>query len=618
MVSIAGDEWQKRSWEFYDNVGEFRFGAGWIGNGLSRVNLIAAAVPETQGDDPAALVGPDPEDENDNTPPLTRVQTRAKELVDMIGGGPIGQGEILQAFGIYSTVSGEGFLVAEPSLLDPEADVIETWAVISDQEIRNKAGAQPGPDMIGQADRLYEIVDEVTGQWRSVHPNTVIVRVWRPHPARRSKPDAPARAAFKVLRLIELLSDRTIADAQSRLAGAGILVLPESVEFPPQPGITGRDGDEAEDDGDQFIHDLHAAMTIPITNRDSAAAVVPLVIKVPDDVVDKITWISFSTPFDAKVMELLEGAIKRLALALDMPPEVLTGMSGVNHWTAWQVEETAITLHIAPLAEMISQALTEGFLAPALKAEAFSDVEIASVMTWYDTTDLQTRPDKSANATEAYDRVELSGKALRREMGLDEEDRPDEDEFKQRILLQAAKGAPTLAPQMLAAAGILDAEVADAADAANPATGASPPADGSGAAPAADGPPVQEDQPPEAAAASGVLAAADMIVRRAVERANSRLRTAAGKGLAGGAATIRVPAGQQLHETVGDVTSFADLDSLLAGAWAFNEYACAVLAIDEVQFTEVLNQYVRATLAGGMPHETTRLATALGLVSVPV
>lgn len=615
-MSIQGGDWKARAWDFYDNVGEFRFGAGWIGNGLSRVNLTAAAIPEAQGDDPTpiATLEPDPENPDDSREPLTRVQARAMELVDMIGGGPVGQGEMMQAFGIYATVSGEGYLVAEPDLVDPDADEIISWSVLSDQEIRVKAGAAPGPDMVGQADSLYEVVDEVTGGWRPVHPNSLVIRVWRPHPAKRSQSDAPARAAFPVLRQIELLTGRTIADAESRLAGAGLLVLPDSVEFPPQPGISVNEGDDGEDDADQFVVDLHRAMTIPIANRESAAAVVPLVIKVPDDVVDKVKHLSFTTAFDSAILELLEGAIKRLALALDMPPEVLTGMAGVNHWTAWQVEETAITLHIAPLAEMIAQALTEGFLVPALMAEGFSADEIATVMVWYDTTELQTRPDKSANAKEAYDRMELSGAALRREMGLDDEDKPSEDEFRLRVLLQAAAGAPTLAPQMLAAAGILEPEVADAAADAGTESANGSPVQDAGDAPVENGPPAQENEPPLAAAA---LPTADVIARRALEVANARLRSAAAKGIPGGAAAIRVPAGAALHEVIGDVTTYATLDALLDRAFAGTATTCRLMGVDEEWFVGALNRYVRATLAGGMPHDTDRLAGALGLVAVP-
>jgi hypothetical protein len=32
-------------------------------------------------------------------------------------------------------------------------------------------------------------------------------------------------------------------------------------------------------------------------------------------------------------------AVERLAIGLDMPPEVLLGLGDSNHWSAWQVDE---------------------------------------------------------------------------------------------------------------------------------------------------------------------------------------------------------------------------------------------------------------------------------------
>jgi hypothetical protein len=331
-----------------------------------------------------------------------------------------------------------------------------------------------------------------------------------------------------------------------------------------------------------------------------------LPIAIPGEFIDKIKHISFSTPFDAQVRELMEDAIKRLALGLDMPPEVLTGMSGVNHWTAWQVEETAITLHIEPNAEIVCNALTESWLRPALEAEGY-DPDTAIV--WYDTTDLQVPPDKSGNATAAYDRLQMSAASYLREQGFSVEDQPDEAEFKQRVLLDTAKGAPALAPKMLAAAGILDEDVADATEVNEVIEVFREP---EGVEPPANGPP-SADTRPSGDQASAIVMACDGIAYRAMERAGGRLRNAIGRSTNGPQVSeTRSIASDQLHLSF-DPTVYSDLDWLLEGAFDRVPEIADALEIDAESLTSTMKAYCRSLLAAQHQHERLRLLAALGV-----
>jgi hypothetical protein len=51
------------------------------------------------------------------------------------------------------------------------------------------------------------------------------------------------------------------------------------------------------------------------------------------------------------------------------------------------------------------------------------------IIAWYDTSELTAQPDKSAAAVLLYDRLELSGEALRRDSGFDESDAPTDEEL---------------------------------------------------------------------------------------------------------------------------------------------------------------------------------------------
>lgn len=579
------EAWQADAWNFFDEVGELRFGVTWIANAMSRVNLVAAAPASAPGDEPTVIV---PQEEG-----FTAGQLRAAEIVQTIAEGSAGQGQMLAAFATHLTVAGIGWLVCEPDLFDPEADMFETWTVYSSDEIRLNG----------------EVVEISYGSrlWRPVHPNAIVIKVWKPHPRRSWEPDAPTHGVLNVLREIDLLQKHIQASAQSRLAGAGLLAIPAEAVFPPGQGPQNTIEDIDPDDqntrppDDTFVETLIDAMTTPIADRGSAAAVVPLVVKIPGEYVDKVKHITFATPFDSQVLSLMESAITRLSLGMDIPPEVLTGKGASNHWSAWQVQEESITLHIEPLSETICNALTVGYLKAALEAEGYDPNE---AMVWYDTSDLVTKPDKSNSAIQAYDRNELSSSALLRELGLSLDDLPTEEEKREKILLQVARGAPTLAPAMLTELGYLDSAAVPTADTEDTSIPLAP------SAPAA---PSEERSAPDTqptAASDSLVAACDIIVKRALEKAGTRLKSAAGKNVRGGAASIPCDNPATLHTKI-SAMQHADIDHLLQDAWAFVPEVASRNGQDFVSLTRTLNAYATALLTNGIEHDYERLRTVL-------
>lgn len=578
--------WQNDAWDYYDTIGELRFGVSWISNAMSRVNLVAARPPLASGDEPMPI---DLEDEG-----ITDAERRAAEIVSMMAHGASGQGQMLGSFGLHLSVVGICYLVVEPPLDDPTSDVFDTWEVLSAEQLRE---GQTG-------------IEVRTGEreWRMVHPNAVIVKVWRKHPRRSWEADAPTHGVLSVLNEIDLLSKHIQASAQSRLAGAGLLAIPAEAVFPDgQGGQSAQQVDPDDQDTtppqDNFVDSLVEAMTVPLTDRGSAASVVPLVIKVPGELVDKIKHISFSTPFDNQARELLDNAVRRLALGMDIPPEILTGTSAMNHWGAWQVAEEAITLHIEPLTETVAHALTLGFLRAAMVAEGF-DPDAAVV--WYDTSDLRTRPDKSSSAVEAYDRNELSATALLRELGLSVEDAPDEDEKRERVIMSVIKSAPALAPSLLAELGYISDTQAVELEAISQA-----PADSTQETSPESNTQGERSMPERNTVNQALTAACDIIVRRALERAGSRLRSAVGKGQPGGAASVQCDDLYTFHTQI-DATAHSNFDALLEGAWTLVPEVAQRYDVDAVGLTDILDTYTRALLAARQEHRYGRLAIALG------
>lgn len=384
------EKWQDEVWRYYDNLGEFNYGIWWLSNMLSRVRLRAARL-QVDTDEPEILTdGP------------------AAELMKSFGGGVAGQAEIMKRITVQLSVPGEGYLIGE------EVDGRENWTVRSVDEIRAQG-------------RGYYVMDETsvnTGQdWRPLAENSLIHRVWRPHDRYYHLADSPSRSARDIMRELELVNRKIAAEYLSRLASAGLLGIPDDLTFPVR--------EEFADEPNPLVAEFIEIAAQAIEKPGTASSVIPIPIMGPAESIEKLRHIDFTLKIDEKVIEKRDSAIKRLATKLDMPAEILLGMGDVNHWGAWQLEEGALKTHIAPVAELIAGSFTRGYLLPRLKA---SGEDPTDLVIWYDMSELALRPDRSKNALDAYDRLELSGEALRRELGFDEDDKPTDEQLTEQAL----------------------------------------------------------------------------------------------------------------------------------------------------------------------------------------
>jgi hypothetical protein len=563
-------DWQATSWQFYDTVGEYRFAANWIGNALSRIEL--TVVQDTEHGRELLLEGP------------------AVDALEALFDGDSGKSQMLQALGVHMTCAGESYLVGEPAgthaeddpNVDPDAVTeADRWVICSTDEIKpTRAGAW--------------VIDRGDGTKHDVTPEAMVIRIWRPHPRRHLEADAPARALLPILREIEQLTKHIAATIDSRLAGAGILLLPSEMSFR-SPAVPGQDVSAATED--PFLEALTEAMITPIDDRASAAAIVPIVVQAPGGLLGDAKLITFSTPFDEQAQEIRKESIERLARGLDMPPEIMLGTAQSNHWTAWQVQESTWQVHIEPLMELLCAALTEQYLWPMLDAQ---HLDHEGIYVGFNTAHLRTRPNKANEAISLYDRLELTGDALRRETGFDEGDKPTAEELHAILLKKVALStAPELAAEAIEGLGyplastvsngthpdvkMLDGQDPPRADKDDtgrneiPVRRAGTPSQ------------VQKDGTPSEAAAieHALLAACEVVVARAVERGRNRI---VGKG----AKAKPCPSEQ--------------LDAVLAGAWDGVPRIAQLTGQQPDALVSGLDQYTRALLTqDGVKHSPTVL-----------
>jgi hypothetical protein len=592
--ALSTEAWQRKAWDMYRTNGELRFGVNWLANALSRVNLIPAKPPTNAGDEPQPLdIGT-----VDEPGPDWGLRDAAA-VVTGIAGGPVGQGAILSGITVHMMVPALCYVLATAD----DKDSFSTWAVLSQDEVRAKQGAQT---QTGEP-----VFERLTGPeaWETIPDKDLLIKIWRQDRQFSWMPDSPVRSVLDSLDEIRLTTAHIRATAQSRLTGAGLLVIPSEVDFPaPPPMPDGSLSDRTPLEG--FVDSLIDVAEVAALDQGSPAARIPLPVQVPGQYADGIRHVTFGTPFDDRVLDVRGAAIKRFALGVELPPEMLTGLGDVNHWGAWQIEESAITLYIEPMAEIPCHAFTVGYLKPALQTMGMTGDEI---IVWYDTSDLRARPDRTPAAQHAYDVRVLSEDALLRETGLSADDKPDEDERRRRLLEAIALGNGALAPQALRLLGIA---VEDP-----PAAGGAPgtPADtGGGGGSGAQGPPARQSQPPNGAApqnqaSAALLAAADAMVIRALERSGARLRSARGRRTPGGPAAVACADPALLHTRVDATAAGVSLDDLLEGAWDRVSTIADRYGVSSDEVTAVLDSYTRALIASGHAHTYDRLADALGL-----
>lgn len=602
--------WENEAWAFYDSTGEVRQATGWLANAMSRCRLVAARKGRG-GDEPAAITIPEEGDTDAEQP--TKAEQLAAELVERLAGGTEGQAQLLSDFAVPLSVPGVAYLVGEPQGPTPDqaeaaarlrpdgrppTDGPEAWQVFSADVI----GKTPGPHAEGETEpRLTIKTGEGRDDVRVLAADALAVRVWRPHKRWHWQPDSPMRAVLGPLRRLALFADHLEASGVSRLAGAGVLVLPEEMTF----AASERNKDAA----DPFIADLIDTMTTAIGDRDNASAVVPLVVRVKGDLIEKIRHITFATPFQAEVDAYIDKELRRFATGMDLPAEIVLGLGDSNHWTAWQIEESGLKLHVEPMLEAVCSALTTGFLRPALEAASVTAEDAADLIVWFDTSELTVRPDRSGDFTEAHRDDVVSARARRREIGASEDDAPDEEELKRSVLLKVIQGAPTLAPMLLKELGI-EVDLPDTL----PVGGSGEPAEeAEGEGGEAGTPDTQGEPPPppgeDAALEAALLAAADQLVYRALERAGARL------GNAYRSSGIRYTGPHHLAHTAlpEDVRASCLADGgLLDGAWDRIPELASRCRVEPEALRAALDGYTRGLIASGWPHEYDGLRSALG------
>lgn len=438
----GSSSWQQEAWEYYDAIGEIKYAFSLVASVISRIRIFAAVV-DNPAEAPVTVRNSTivPED-------LAAAAERALSRLDSAYGGQPG---LLHNIALNLSVAGECYLVQMPASL--ANGTAESWDIKSIDEVVTTQRA--GYSIIGR--REQAIGGALAGNGATaLGPNAFVGRIWRSHPRYSDEADCSMRGILDMCSELLLLNRTFRATARSRL-NAGALYLPDGLSVAAQgdPGVPYDDendlnpGVTAEESEDEFEEALIEAMTTPIRQEDSASAVVPLIIRGPAELGDKIKQFKFERSFDPALAERSDRVLDRILQGIDVPKDIITGLANVKYSNALQIDEGLYKAHIEPLMLLIVDAFTVVYLHPYLIAHGYDAEDVDKVVVWYDPSAIATRNDRAADADAGYDRNAISGEAWRRAHGFSEVDAPNPTEFALRFLNDKGVLTPELTEAIL-------------------------------------------------------------------------------------------------------------------------------------------------------------------------
>lgn len=258
----------------------------------------------------------------------------------------------------------------------------------------------------------------------------LVIRIHREHPRFSEWADSGVRALLPTLEVMKLLTQEMRSSTVSRIIGKGILWVSEDADLPPDPNDPEREGLTAQ---------LATVGSVAIQSPGSAAAQVPVIVRVPGKPQEMFALTEFASP-DLNTIEKRDAAVNTFARGAELPVEQVIGMAKANHWGAWMIDETTAKVYIAPLMEIIDGILTDDYLLPSFKLAGIAESLYGNFCIDYDDAALVVHPDRSAAAQDAHGtsaepNLAISEQAYRDARGFSESDAPDDEEVERRIAI---------------------------------------------------------------------------------------------------------------------------------------------------------------------------------------
>jgi hypothetical protein len=235
-------------------------------------------------------------------------------------------------------------------------------------------------------------------------------RIWQADPTDPQKADSSVRTALGPSEELLVLESLSRAQARSRLSQAGVVVTPAEQLY------------AAEDPWEQNLVD---AMSSAIKDERHPSAFAPIHVRMRRDLIEAVRYITFPRPYDDLIDRKIERAVRRIAGALDIEPELILGLGDSTYWNAWAVSMDTYQAHIAPRADQIGRLYAE--IDEELR-QRFGSTEV-TVEVEPDPRVMLARRSTVRDALDALSRGAVGFAYVRDAIGATDEDAPTEEEL---------------------------------------------------------------------------------------------------------------------------------------------------------------------------------------------
>jgi hypothetical protein len=512
-------ERQGRAYEVVHDIGELGFIVNLKANLIARCDLVLqrqkeAATPE---ESEASIERNDWIESND---------PRAVRVDNALVGPQGGQDELKRRSALHLSTAGEYHLLGTAA--GDDGSIV--WEVLSVLEM-----------VVDATGTSYRKRDGFTRE--DIPKDNYTARCWRSDAAFSDLADSEVLRIIGLCNQIIALDQALEAVIRSKLA-AQIMYVPYEISFAPDSEDEDGEPTDDADEIDPFTDELLRHMSEPIKDRSAAAALVPLVMRGPADMHDKVHMIDVARDLDTMYQDLRKEALERMFRSVDAPPEMISGKAGLSGLgggnVAISIDADFVNKHCIPLGEMIADFFTVAYLRPMLETfEQMAPEESARYRYVFDPSKITSSGDEAANATKLHDADLLKDDSWVEALGYDTADKPDPEELVARRTWELVRTNPAIFAKALlpTVPGFENIDVSQLGAAPAPPAGGPPPPSATEGGPPALAPPGQ--YLPAAAAAEREMAfdllarslavAADAAMERAVEQAGSRVVSMAGR-----------------------------------------------------------------------------------------
>jgi hypothetical protein len=383
-------EWQDAAFLWAKKIPELNYASRFYSRLLKRLRIYPAL-----------------RDEQDRTIPIT--SGPPVDLLDRIQDPGGGRSQILSQYGRLMFIAGEGYLFGRNLQTDDER-----WAFVSAKEVERTEDeilwrpSESGPPISFSASQAE------------------LYRMWTPDPERSGDPESPMRSVLEIAEELSILTKTVKATALSRML-SGLLKVPAEISFG-----TEEVGVDEDAELHPLLRDLIEHITGVTENAGMPEALAPWIVEGAAEFLDKLEWLPMhDAEKDYMEKDLRMEAVKRSALGLDMPAELLLGLADANHWGARQIMHAAWQSHGSGIAEQFCDDLCEAYLRPALREDGYEDWK--KVVVAYDDADVVVSPDRSEDAHKVFTNLGVGWEGYRKLTGIPESMKTSDEEF--RIML---------------------------------------------------------------------------------------------------------------------------------------------------------------------------------------